>query len=91
MSGQDDRTRFQPANDGGRRGRDPKVGQSPKAASKEELDKELQEGLKSTFPASDPVAVSQTTTSGRPAGRTNQKPPRRTPGKTNQKPPQKPD
>jgi hypothetical protein len=45
---------------------------------KEELDRELDEGLKETFPASDPVAVAQTTAAGagRPAGRTNQAPPK---------------
>lgn len=44
---------------------------------KKELDKQLDEGLKETFPASDPVAVAQTTAAGagRPAGRTNQAPP----------------
>ena len=43
----------------------------------EELDRELDEGLKETFPASDPVSVTSTTTPGRPAGKANQKPPSR--------------
>lgn len=43
----------------------------------EELDRELNEGLKETFPASDPVAVTSTTRMGRPAGKANQKPPSR--------------
>lgn len=34
--------------------------------SKKELDEELDEGLEDTFPASDPVSVSQTTTTGAP-------------------------
>lgn len=45
------------------------------ASTKEELDAELEEGLKETFPASDPVAATSTTRTGRPAGRSNQKPP----------------
>lgn len=45
--------------------------------SKEELDRELDEGLKETFPASDPVAVTQTNRPGRPAGPANRKPPSR--------------
>jgi hypothetical protein len=44
--------------------------------SKEELDEELEEGLADTFPASDPVSVTQKVTSGRPAGKTNQPPPK---------------
>ena len=34
--------------------------------SKKELDEELDSGLEDTFPASDPVSVSQTTTTGAP-------------------------
>lgn len=90
MTGQDDRSRFKPANDadpGGSRG--PKNDHASQAMSKEELDKELQEGLEETFPASDPVAVSQTTAAGRPSGVSNQKPPGRPAGRANQKPPKK--
>jgi hypothetical protein len=36
----------------------------------------LEEGLADTFPASDPVSVTQKVTSGRPAGKTNQPPPK---------------
>lgn len=45
--------------------------------TKDELDRELDEGLVETFPASDPVAVSQTTAagSGHRAGATNKAPP----------------
>lgn len=46
-------------------------------STREELDAELDEGLRETFPASDPVSVTGTTTPGRPAGRPNQKPPAR--------------
>jgi len=42
----------------------------------EELDEELEKGLEDTFPASDPVSVTQKVTSGRPAGKTNQPPPK---------------
>lgn len=34
--------------------------------NREELNEELDEGLEDTFPASDPVSVSQTTTTGEP-------------------------
>ncbi|MBZ0163853.1 MAG: hypothetical protein K8H74_14225 [Notoacmeibacter sp.] len=34
--------------------------------TKKELDEELEEGLEETFPASDPVSVSQTTRTGAP-------------------------
>lgn len=55
--------------------RDPLARDPSVYSSKEELDAELEEGLKETFPASDPVAVTNTTTSGRPAGPANHKPP----------------
>lgn len=45
--------------------------------SARELDEELEEGLEDTFPASDPVSVTQKVTSGRPAGSTNQPPPKK--------------
>lgn len=45
--------------------------------TREELDSELDEGLKGTFPASDPVSVTGTTTTGRPPGPVNRKPPSR--------------
>jgi hypothetical protein len=51
---------------------DPSVFSTP-----EELEAELDSGLEGTFPASDPVAVTSTTTPGRPAGRSNSKPPSR--------------
>jgi hypothetical protein len=62
-----------------REGRGAKHDHAAPNLPKEELDKELDEGLKETFPASDPVAVSQTTAagSGRPAGKTNQAPPKK--------------
>lgn len=44
-------------------------------ATPEELDEELERGLKETFPASDPVSATSTTRMGRPAGKANQKPP----------------
>lgn len=50
---------------------DPSIYSTP-----QELDEELERGLKETFPASDPVSVTSTTRMGRPAGRLNQKPPR---------------
>ena len=43
--------------------------------NKSEMDEQLEEGLEDTFPASDPVSITNTTTPGRPAGKTNQKPP----------------
>lgn len=43
--------------------------------SREEREEELDEGLESTFPASDPVSVTRTSIPGRPSGRTNEKPP----------------
>ncbi|MBX3530048.1 MAG: hypothetical protein KF849_05550 [Rhizobiaceae bacterium] len=54
---------------------DPRIDDPSQEATREELDEELVEGLKETFPASDPVAATSTTRTGRPAGRTNQKPP----------------
>jgi len=54
---------------------DPGIADPSLTATKAELDSELEEGLKETFPASDPVAATSTTRAGRPAGRTNQKPP----------------
>lgn len=54
---------------------DPRIDDPSLAATREELDEELAEGLKETFPASDPVAATSTTRAGRPAGRSNQKPP----------------
>lgn len=58
---------------------DPGIDDPSLAATQAELDAELTEGLKETFPASDPVAATGTTRTGgpagRPAGRTNQKPP----------------
>jgi len=59
------------------RKRDPLVADPSVYSSREELDEELDEGLKETFPASDPVSVTSTTTPGRPAGRTNSRPPRK--------------
>jgi hypothetical protein len=56
--------------------RDPLAPDPSVYSTKEELDAELDEGLEETFPASDPVAVTGTTTPGRPAGKTNSKPPR---------------
>ena len=56
---------------------DPYVSDPSDHLSKEELDRELDEGLKETFPASDPVAVTQTNRMGRPAGPANSKPPSR--------------
>lgn len=44
--------------------------------SKQEKEEELEKGLMDTFPASDPVSVTQKVTSGRPAGKTNQPPPK---------------
>lgn len=55
---------------------DPGIADPSLAASKAELDEELVEGLKETFPASDPVSATSTTRTGRPAGRSNQKPPK---------------
>lgn len=55
---------------------DPCIADPSLAASKAELDQELNEGLKETFPASDPVSATSTTRTGRPAGRANQKPPK---------------
>lgn len=54
---------------------DPGIDDPSQVATKAELDQELNEGLKETFPASDPVAATSTTRTGRPAGRTNSKPP----------------
>jgi hypothetical protein len=56
---------------------DPAIADPSLAATRDELDEELSEGLKETFPASDPVAVTSTTHPGRPSGRANQKPPKR--------------
>jgi len=58
-----------------------KAGHEPETPKKKALDKKLDEGLEETFPASDPVAVTNTTTPGSP-----DKPPRAA-GKTNQRPP----
>jgi hypothetical protein len=55
---------------------DPAIADPSLAATKAELDAELDEGLKETFPASDPVAATSTTRTGRPAGRTNSRPPK---------------
>ena len=57
--------------------RDPLAPDPSVYSSKEELDAELEEGLEETFPASDPVSVTSTTTPGRPAGPANGKPPSR--------------
>lgn len=72
-----------PKSIGEREGRGARHDDASRNMSKEELDRELDEGLEDTFPASDPVSVAQTTTSGRPAGNTNQPPPRkpRAPGR----------
>ncbi|OJU36175.1 MAG: hypothetical protein BGN94_20955 [Rhizobiales bacterium 68-8] len=56
---------------------DPLAADPSAFSTPEELDRELDEGLKETFPASDPVAVTSTTRMGRPAGKANQKPPSR--------------
>jgi len=68
-----------PKDPASRDGRGARSDHAARNLPKEELDRELDEGLKDTFPASDPVAVAQTTTagSGRPAGRTNQAPPKK--------------
>ncbi len=55
---------------------DPGIADPSLAATQAELDAELTEGLKETFPASDPVAATSTTRAGRPAGRTNSRPPK---------------
>jgi hypothetical protein len=55
---------------------DPYAADPSEHLSKKELDEELDEGLEETFPASDPVSVTSTTTPGRPAGPANRKPPR---------------
>ena len=57
--------------------RDPLAADPSIYSSKEELDAELEEGLEETFPASDSVSVTSTTTPGRPAGPANHKPPSR--------------
>lgn len=57
--------------------RDPLAADPSVYSTKEELDAELDEGLEDTFPASDPVSVTGTTTPGRPAGPANGKPPSR--------------
>lgn len=57
--------------------RDPLAADPSIYSTKEELDAELEQGLEGTFPASDPVSVTSTTTPGRPAGPANQKPPSR--------------
>jgi hypothetical protein len=57
--------------------RDPLAADPSIYSSKEELDAELEQGLEETFPASDPVSVTSTTTPGRPAGPANHKPPSR--------------
>lgn len=58
-----------------RRKGDPLAADPSAFSTREELDEELAEGLKGTFPASDPVSVTGTTIPGRPAGKANQKPP----------------
>lgn len=59
------------------RGGDPYADDPSDNLSKEELDRELDEGLQETFPASDPVSVTQTNRPGRPAGPANRRPPSR--------------
>lgn len=44
--------------------------------TEKEKDEELEKGLEDTFPASDPISVTQKVTSGRPAGKANQAPPK---------------
>jgi hypothetical protein len=61
----------------GRDGRGPEADHGTRNLSAEELDEELEQGLEDTFPASDPVSVTQKVTSGRPSGETNQKPPKK--------------
>jgi len=56
---------------------DPLAADPSAFSTPEELDAELDQGLEATFPASDPVSVTGTTTPGRPAGGPNQKPPAR--------------
>lgn len=63
-----------PAKDRGGRGPD---GDASRGLSEREKEEELDEGLKDTFPASDPVSITQKVKSGRPAGDTNQAPPRK--------------
>ena len=66
-----------PAGPAGRRGgRGPEQDHARDLTEKEK-DEELEKGLKDTFPASDPVSVTQKVTSGRPAGDTNQAPPKK--------------
>ena len=55
---------------------DPAIDDPSMVSDKAELDEELQEGLEETFPASDPVSATRTSRPGRPAGRSNQKPPK---------------
>jgi hypothetical protein len=65
-----------PAGPAGQRGgRGPEKDHARELTDKEK-DEELEKGLEDTFPASDPVSVTQKVTSGRPAGRTNQPPPK---------------
>ena len=61
----------------GRDGRGPEKDHAGRNLSHEELDEELEQGLEDTFPASDPVSVTQKVTSGRPSGETNQPPPKK--------------
>lgn len=66
-----------PSADRQRDGRGAENDHAVRSLSPEELEDELEEGLEDTFPASDPVSVTQRVTSGRPAGRSNQKPPKK--------------
>lgn len=54
---------------------DPGIAYPSLVATREELEEELVEGLKDTFPASDPVSVTVTTRAGRPARPGNARPP----------------
>jgi hypothetical protein len=78
MSGTKDHTQTpKPFTDGERGGRGPESDHAGRSLSRKELDEELEQGLEDTFPASDPVSVTQKVTSGRPSGKTNQPPPKK--------------
>lgn len=62
---------------GSRGGRGPEGEYASRDLTEREKDEELEKGLKDTFPASDPVSITQKVTSGRPAGNTNQAPPKK--------------
>ncbi len=54
---------------------DHEPGESRRKLSERDREQELQEGLEDTFPASDPVSITRSDRAGRPAGKTNQRPP----------------